>query len=659
MKGHNIYSKEYKEFLKGETTLKKLSLYEKLCNISEKTLPISPWKDLTEKYYNAISFSHLNISPRGAFSLVLLATILSVGIPTFLLILFNITLLPGIFSLSTALLIAVLGVTVFYYLYDYPFHFATIFRIKASAEMVMAIIYMTISMRVSPNIENAIEFAAKNLSGPLSVDLHQLLWDMYLRKFDSASTALDSFINKWKRDNSEFAQSLYLIKTSTIESPSRREKVLDEAVSVMLDGTRERMKNYSQELKTPVTVLNALGILLPVIGLVFLPMIAIFMPETIKPVFIIVGYNIFLPLVVYWLMKTYLEKRPYSFHQPDISKHPKFRKQKRWLFPLLGVVIALPPIVFGSYQILSSTKIFSFNMLVYSLLISLGISMGIAAYSIFSVIQKLKLRDEIAQIENEFAEVLFQLGNQITRGIPLEKTLKNITPQIQNLKISKFFEKILYNIETFGMTLEQAIFNKENGAIREYPSKLIEAIMHAVVEISKRGMVTASKAMITISSYLKDSHDVEEEMKDMLSEVTSTMQMQAILLAPLSSGIIVALSAMIMNMLVMLKGMVEGIYGQLTQYGPLGVAGGGLFGSIINLDKIIPVHTFQLIVSIYMIEVVSMLSIFLSIIQNGDENLLKRLSLGKTLMLSFAIYAVVMILSYSVFSVLIPMAGLG
>ena len=52
------YSKEYEEFLKGEAMVKKLSLYEKLCNISEKLLPIPPWKDLTEKYHNAIYTCH-------------------------------------------------------------------------------------------------------------------------------------------------------------------------------------------------------------------------------------------------------------------------------------------------------------------------------------------------------------------------------------------------------------------------------------------------------------------------------------------------------------------------------------------------------------------------------------------------------------------------
>lgn len=645
-------SKDYQEFLKGESDVKVMTKYEKACSITEKILPISPWKSLEDKYYEAIKFSHLKVSPKGAFSLMIIATLLITVLPSAISIAFN------AFSMASVLLIMVMGAVVFYYFYDYPFHFSIMFRIKASSEMVLAIVYMTISMRVSPNIENAIEFSANNLRGPLSVDLHQLLWDIYLRKFDSAAAALDSFIDKWKRDNKEFAESIYLIKNSVIESSVRREQVLDEAVSVILKGTKARMKNYAQDLKTPVMVMNALGILLPIIGLVFLPMMAVFMPDTIQPIFIAIGYNIMLPLIVYWIMKIYLEKRPYGFHQPDLSKHPKFVSEKNWLYPAVGIAVALPFVIIGLWQILSSGEIFSFEQLVYSMMITLGICFGIVSYSILYSVRKTKIRDEVVSIESEFAEVLFQLGNQITRGIPLEKTLKNISPQIKNLKVSKFFDKILYNIETFGMTLDQAVFDKDVGAIRDYPSMMISAIMHAVVEISKRGMNTASKAMITISNYLKDSREVEEYLKEMLGEVTSTMSMQAILLAPLSSGIVVALAAMIMRMMVMLGGMVENLYGNLSSYGSLGAAGGGLFTTILNLDKMIPVHTFQLIVGIYMVEVVSMIAIFISIIDNGDEKLLKRMNLGKTLLMSTAIYAVITLVFYQVLSSLIPLTGL-
>jgi hypothetical protein len=647
-----LHSKEYEEFLRGEAEQRKLNLYEVACNAASKILPIQPWKDLNDQYLDAIGFSHLKVTPQGAYALMLLATIFAAISTAALILIFS------EISLATVLLVGVAGFVVFYFLYDYPMHYAIIFRIRASSEMVLAIIYMTISMRISSNIENAIEFAANNLTGSLRVDLQQLLWDIYMRKYDSAAAGLDFFIDKWKRENSEFAEAIYTLKTAVIESTSRREKVLDEAVNIMLEGTSDRMKHYAQELRSPMTILNALGILLPIIGLVFLPMIAVFMPNSVQPGVIIVGYNIILPLLVYWITKTYLEKRPYSFHQPDISQHKSFKVEKPWHYPLIGFLAGIPFVAFGAYKIITLDGPFSFEQLAYSILVSAGLALGIATYSILSVYKKLKLREEVYQMESEFADALFQLGSQITRGIPIETTLQRITPQIKNMRISKLFEVILYNIETFGMTLEQAVFDEKSGAINEYPSKLIRAVMHAVVQISKRGMDTASQAMITISTYLKDSNKVEEMMKEDMSEVTGTMQLQALLLAPLSSGIVVALASMMMDMLLMLKGKMEDIYNVTGSPGAVGAATGGIFTSILNVKSMIPVSVFQLIVSVYMLEVVAMISLFLSVIENGEESLLKRYSLGKTLLLAIAIYAIVLIVCYTMFSSLIPLSGM-
>jgi hypothetical protein len=644
-------SKEYEEFLKEE--FKHYTLYERACNFSQKIFPINPPKEFAKKIQEAVDFAHLNIKPKGAFSFAILATLL------FFLVPLSLAFALKIFSISVVLLVLIIDFIVFYYMFYLPLYLATSFRIRASSEMILTIVYMTISMRITPNIENAVKFAAENLKGPLGTDLKKLLWDVYVRKYESVSQALDSFIAKWKMENEEFTEAIDLIKTSTAESPAKRERALDEAVSTVLTGTKERMKHYAQDLRTPVTVLNAMGILLPIVGLVFFPIIGIFLPDVIKPVFLAIGYNIFLPVGVFWLMKTSLEKRPYTFHQPDITAHPQFRKEKIFnKITLSSILLPLPVIGFALYRIIMSKELFSFDLLVSSLLITCAIAFGIVFYCIFSTIKKLKLREEVAEMESEFAEALFQLGNQLTRGMPIEHALRAITPRIKDLKISKMFEKILYNMESFGMTFEQAIFDEKSGAIHFYPSKIITASLKAIVEISKRGMEVVSKAMLSISVYLKDVHAVEEDLRDMLSEVTSTMEMQAVLLAPLASGVVVGLAAIIMQILTALKGAIEKIQGSLVSAGPAGLAGGGILTSIINVDKMIPVHGFQLIVGIYMIEVVSMLAIFLSIIKHGEEDLLRRYNLGKLLLLSTTIYSITLIVIYSMFTALMPVMGL-
>ncbi len=640
-------SREYDEFLRGKVEIKP-TLYSQACKFAEKILPIQPGKDLNKRYQEAINFSHLNVTPKGAFSLAILALLLVAIIPIVL------AILLGMFTIGLVAMAMIFAGVTFYYLYDYPLHHSVIFRIKASSEMVLAIVYMTIAMRISPNLENAVKFAARSLSGPLATDLKQLIWDVYMRKYDSMSEALDAFITKWKVENREFTEAIYLIKNSSIGTTARRESVLDEAVSVVLEGTKERMKHYAQDLRTPVTILNAMGILLPLIGLVFLPLVGLFMSEIFQPVFIIVGYNVILPLSVYWMMKTTLEKRPYSFHQPDLSRHPKFRKKKIDTTLIISMLIPLPTTVFGFYYFMTIKEIFSNTLLYCSLITLSGIVGGIVFYCIMSTWKKLKIRQEIIEIEQGFTEALFQIGKQLQRGIPIEKAIERFVMNMKDLKIARMFEMVLYNIKTFGMTFEQAVFDEERGAIRQYPSKTVDATMRAIVEISKRGMKVVSNAMISISRYMKDVHVVEEDLRDMLSETTSTMNIQALFLAPLTSGIVISISAIMMQMLLSFKGMLESIQDQLFASGPSGFMSGGILTSVLNINKMIPVHIFQLIVGIYLIEVVAMLAMFLSKIQYGEENLIRTYNIGKMLLLATVIYMLIAFSLYSVFTSIMP-----
>ena len=649
-----IISREYEEFLKEEVLKRKLSYYEKSCKYSERILPIEPPKTLGDQLKSAIEFSNLKTTPRGIFSLTVIAGIVLLLFPLLLLI------LSGSLSFSSVIFIFILVVIAIYFLITYPMRYATSFRIKASSEMVLATIYMSVSMHLSPNLENAIGFAAKNLKGPLGRDLTELLWGIFTRKYDSTSQALDIFINKWKSGSKEFSESLYIVKNSIFESAEKREKMLDEAVSVILEGTKIRMRQYSRELKPPLTVLNALGILLPIIGLVFFPILTIFMPEMVRPAVLIVGYDVFLPGAVYFFMSSYLAKRPYSFPQPDLSKHPDFLRgkliEKPYFLPLL---VSLPLIIFGTIKIMGIKELFSVSQLVYSMLIVLGIILGILSYSFFSVKRKLKVRNEIMTIEYEFTEALFQLGQIVTRGMPFENALRKVTQDIKNLSISNFFEKILYNIGVLGMSFEQAVFNKRSGAINYYSSTLIEATMRVIIEASKRGMASTSKAMLIVSSYLKDMHQVNEELKDMTEEVTSTMNIQAMLLAPLSAGIVVSLTAIIVKILVFLGQAMEEVYSKLgTSYGIPGDIAGGMIFSIENLNNIIPVSGFQLVVGIYMVEIVTMLAMFLSSIANGEESFMKRLTIAKLLAISSVIYFLTFFITYYMFTAIMPISNL-
>jgi hypothetical protein len=360
-------------------------------------------------------------------------------------------------------------------------------------------------------------------------------------------------------------------------------------------------------------------------------------------------------------MSTSLQKRPYTFHQPDVSKHKDFKAENKISPIISSIFISVLLIGIGSYFLIidqDPAKKFSTSDLLFSLLITIGVSAGIASYCILSTIKKLKIRDEIIEVEKELGEVLFLLGHQLSRGVPIENALESIKPKIKDLKIAGMFDIILNNIKSFGMNFERAVFDSNYGAINYYPSTMISAVMKSIVEISKSGMGALSKSMLSIASYLKDMHNVEEGLHEVLDEPTSSMEMQASMLAPIASGVIVSLTAIVMELLLKFKGFMDKFQLDLQQGGVLGDVGSSALGSMINVGKIMPVYVFQLIVGIYMIEVIVMLGIFLSTIRFGEENVIKRYNIGKKLIISTLIYSAVLIFIYLMFSSIIGITDL-
>jgi len=68
------------------------------------------------------------------------------------------------------------------------------------------------------------------------------------------------------------------------------------------------MRHFAHALKGPVTALHMLGIVLPVLLLIMLPLVASFMK--IPGLYLIVVFDVALPLAVYLIAKHILAMRP-------------------------------------------------------------------------------------------------------------------------------------------------------------------------------------------------------------------------------------------------------------------------------------------------------------------------------------------------------------
>ncbi|MFH0869471.1 MAG: hypothetical protein V1866_00260 [archaeon] len=698
-----LVSTDYTHF-KNENMPIHLSTYEQLCNLSEKIIKISPDKAKIPEIEEAIRICHLQATPSGVASFAIIAPILFA-----LAVIFFAYVLPVMLGLGNGSMFFVafaifsaLGMII--PLQKMPFFFANSWRMKASNQMVLSVFYIVTYMRHTSNLERAMSFAAEHLTPPLSLDFKKILWDVESEKYDSLKQSLDDYLQSWRKYNMEFIESVHLIESSLYESSeTRRLGALDKSLSVILDETYEKMLHYSHDLKGPLTALHMLGIILPILGLVILPLLVSFMPE-VKWYHLAVLYNVVLPVGVYYLSKNILSTRPTGYGESDISNNPEFKKYKDVIIPIGKKEILISPLVIAifvfvvmfligifplvlhamtpDYDIVwtnSGIKIinqisdpeaiyyflgyrheivegvtqdtvvgpFGIGAMLLSIIFVFAFGIGIGLYYKLRSKNVIKIREQSKALEQEFAAALFQLGNRLGDGLPVEIAFGKVAEVMEGTLSGKFFELVSMNISKLGMNVEQAIFDPKRGALVYYPSNLIESSMKVLVESSKKGPMIASQAVINVSEYIKQIHRVDERLKDLMADIVSDMQSQVKFLTPAIAGIVVGITSMITQILGSLSLKLGELSTQAAEGGtPVGGAALlGMFGTGI------PTYFFQITVGLYVVQITFILSVLLNGIENGSDKLSERFIVGSNMIKTVVTYAIITLVVSILFNI--------
>lgn len=650
-KGVSFASREYETFLEEEKEHKKRSWYEKLCDWSKKIIKIEPSEERKEELQRAIDFAYLQITPGGAYSFAILAGI-SIIVLSFLL------LLLGVAGPIFALFIAALGGVSIYLLTEFPKSQARLFRVKASNEIVLAVLYMVIYMRTTPNLEGAIRFTAQHLRGPLSLDFKKLLWDIETRTYTSIKAALVDYMDKWK-GNEAFVEAIQIIQNSMEQDKEKRKAMLDEAVNTMMSGSREKMEEYANSLELPIMVIHTLGVMLPIMVLVMFPIIILFLHETVKPVFLVLGYDVILPLIIYFTSQRTLEYRPLGFSAPDISMHPDYTEAGK--LSILGKEIKIWPVavlasvgvIVAGIAMLGSFSTSSLSRIASSLVITWGVGIGPTIYFFLDSRGKAKIREKIKSLESEFNEALFSLGNRLSLGKPIEKAMEDTVRKNEDLEISNLFRKALRNMKKGGMNLKNSLFDKKFGAVWSYPSKLIISVLRIVVESAEKSVRIASLSSISISQYLKQTKSLEQNLKDMLSSETTSMQFLGSFLGPLVAGVSVTMATIMILIFRKLGASLKQIQAGAEVPGGVGLKG-MMIGGWGAVGQIVPIFVIQIVVGIYVIETSYLLSMLSSGIQNGPgDKIARRQAAGLTIFIGLLVYSFALLLTYTLFGTML------
>lgn len=664
------YSKEYQTF--REDMLPEISRYKRWAESLGNLIKINLSEKDRKKVQRYLDIGHLDVTPSQAMTLAVVS-MLVVFIGT-IFVVTSIFFINGEFQILLLLLGMIASAFVFYYTYTMPHRLANSWRLKASSQMVPAVLYVVVYMKHTSNLERAIEFASQHLELPLALDFRKVIYDVEVGKYSSIKQSLDSYLETWRDYASEFVEAFHLIESSLFEPlEARRIQILEKSLQVILDGVYEKMLHYSREIRGPLTNVYMLGIILPTLGLALLPLASALLQGAIRGSHIFILFNIIVPFFVFYLTSEVLFKRPGGHGETSVLElnpdYKKFISKKPWI---KAAFIAIPILLIGFlpfvFQIDSLTsaiglksdytfqelgipflgeeKLFDFKQVgekttgpfgLGAIILSFFIPLSIALFFAMAYKQKTKgliiARDETKKLESEFTNSLFQLGNRLGDGTPAEIAFARVAESTQGQRTQSFFAIVNQNIQQMGMSVERAIFDPRRGAITRYPSALIATSMRILVESVKKGLQVAARSLMSISEYVKNIQRINERLRDLLAEIVSDMKSNMTFLAPLLAGIVIGLSAMIASILNKLT--------LLSQLQGEALGSGFSFTTIteiFDITAVIPPYFIQIAIGIYIIEITFILTSALITVDSGKDPLKTKYELSRNLARSIYLY---------------------
>jgi len=645
------FSKKYFSWLvkNKEKTQKKINKYftaEYMDNLNFAGLEIEPLDILTFAYASAI------ITFIAAFVMdliVMLSYSSSIGdidaLTVFLMITISIILPPIIMNLVA----------------NYPKTYARYVKIHSLGDIPEILSYLVMYLKLVPNLENSVKFAASESSTSLAKDLRKMLWDMEIRLYHGINDALTNFANYWGKWSDHFKRALHLIRSS-IQEPEEAQRMitLNRALDVGLDGTREMMNQFAARLHQPTMIIYSIGIMIPLAIIAMLPAAGLIgMKITIFQVFIL--YDIILPLIVFLYTRKILLSRPATFNPPIIpADHPdlvNINKRRRLMISLVaGAIVALPGIFFMLIQMIlpptSSNALLNFIVDVnglnsyfpVTLFIIWGVVVTVTLYSMSVYRPYKRVRDDIKQMEKEFSDALYIIGKRIGEDKSPEESFAYTADTMDGAKIAEVFSQTGYNLMAMHTNIREALFSSEYGSLKHVYSDRIKAIMRLFVEGIQKSQRAVSISIIRIADHLKELQQVENKIKDTLYSLTSTLRSTAAVFAPLIAGVTLAITKLISNILHSMSGKIP------TENFADGSSSvfSGITGSF-ALENIRPEY-FVLVIGIYIIELVFLLTRFTNGIDEGDDKAAFMYSLSKVLPTAVMVLTITIIIGQMLFS---------
>lgn len=582
-----------------------------------------------------------------------------------------------------------------YWVLTYPGFRADVTRIKIADESLDLMLNLAMNLRINPSLVNSIEKSARNTGGHLGRDISEILWNVETKYTNTLKDVLSEKMKDWRNYSSEFVESLGFLIDSTSQRGDKRRKMIQRGQTKMIEDVKEKMSQFARDLSSPVKVLNMVGIMLPLMGLIMFPLITIFLGgnQTVGNLIIgiAVGYVVVLPLVLYFFVKRLISKRPGAYNQPSLDHVEDLPPKDQIVFNfrgstyraplhatsiLIGLLIALPGILYyldlfitmgtvestvsiaeSSVEQSSGWQAFIRDQyeiqnlvpnVIQGLSLIWGIAAGLIVYFYGRSYKRISIRRKIKDIEDKMILTLTELQNELSKNKPIENCFYAVVEKLdrsglEDHAMREFFKRAFDRMNDRNQPFHRALFN--DNILQDYPSPTLINTMEIIDSSVSKGPKAIENNVKNVREYVENQEEVERTISELLDEVVSQMKIQGRFIAPIITAAAGSIALIIVEVLFQLSEALDEISKTLSVgSGPQGGTDiASNVGMIQNLDSALPPTVLILVTGLYLTEISLILAYFTNGIENGFDEISKDVKITKFLVYAIAIYSVVVL----------------
>lgn len=423
---------------------------------------------------------------------------------------------------ALALVAIALGLLATHVIHATPRLWAKARRTRALGAAPDLVARAVLSMRLSPSPERAAAFAARTGDGRLAASLREHVRATH----DTPGSGLHSFGDAWADLFPPLRRSVSLVSAAG-EAPERdRDRLLGQALSVVMDGTRDGMASFGARIRTPATALYAFGVLLPTALVALLPAGGA-VGVAVTPASVVLLYDVVLPAAVLGAAVWLLAARPVAFPPPAITRdHPEV-PSRRFLAPAVALVGGLS----------AAVAVTRFTPGWGPPVAGVGFGVGLAFWLWYGPV--VALYDRIDRVEQSLPDALTLVGRRVANGHAVEAALADAAGELDG-PVADLLAAGVRRQRQLQVGIEEAFLGR-HGALERVPSPRVRGSF-ALLSVAAREGRPAGTALLALAGHVEELRGIEREARRDLAHVCRTLQTTGAVFAPMVAGATVALA---------------------------------------------------------------------------------------------------------------------